>query len=211
MRHRKKFRRLSRFASSRKALLKNMAIALLREEKIITTLAKAKEVRPIIDKLINLGKQNDLTSKRFAFKVVQDRTMVEKLFKDIAPRFKDRNSGYTRIVHYRPRRGDGALLAILELTVQKPKEKKKLAPQRGKKAVPEVKEKEERLEKVIAEPEAEVKKEVLPEEKTAPPVKEEREEIKQEEKPVPPPKREKPKSFLEGIRGLFKRKKDRQE
>ncbi|MCM8779187.1 MAG: 50S ribosomal protein L17 [Candidatus Omnitrophica bacterium] len=209
MRHRKKFRRLSRFGSSRKALLKNLAIALLRDERITTTIAKAKEVRSVIDKLINLGKQDNLTSRRSAFRLLQDRDTVERLFKDIAPRFKDRDSGYTRILHYKTRRGDGALLAILELTVQKPKEKKKLPPKKEKKITPEVRE-EKKLEEVVSEPEVEKKKEILPPEQIKPSGEEERKEEIKEEKPPPPPEK-KPKRFLEGIRGLFRRRKDKQE
>ncbi|MCM8783498.1 MAG: 50S ribosomal protein L17 [Candidatus Omnitrophica bacterium] len=212
MRHRKKHRRLSRFGSSRKALLRSMARAFFSCEKITTTLTKAKESRRIFDELIKLGKKNDFNSKRSAFRILQDRDLVDKLFKDIAPRFKDVDSGFTRIVHYKNRRGDGAPLAIIELTIQKPKEKKKMPPKKKKKATADLKrEKEERLEKEISPQEAEKDKEVLPK-KEVKPIQKEKEikEIKKEE-PAPALREEKPKSFLEGIRSLFKRKKDKKE
>jgi len=174
-------------------------------------------MRGIIDKLINLGKRNDLNSRRSAFRLLQDREIVDKLFKEIAPRFKEINSGFTRIIQYKNRKGDGAPLAILELTIQKPKEKKEVKKEK-KKVAPETKKKEEKLEKAVSEPKEE-KIEIPPEEiKPSQEIKreekieekkEEKVELKKEEKPTSPPKKEKPK-FWEGIRGLFKKKKDKE-
>lgn len=218
MRHRKKYRQLSRHRSSRKALFRNMAIALFRYERITTTLAKAKEIRGIVDKLINLGKKSDLNSRRSAFRILQDREVVDMLFRDIAPRFKDINSGFTRIIHYRDRRGDGAPLAIVELTFHKPKEKKEIKKEKKKREITqrEKKEKEKIKEEISIERELETRKkeEALVEEaQVIQEVKGEevkREEIKKESKPTPPPRKEKPKTFWEGIRGLFKKKKDKE-
>ncbi|MGE4357421.1 MAG: 50S ribosomal protein L17 [Candidatus Omnitrophota bacterium] len=222
MRHRKKYRRLSRFGSSRNALLRNMAIALLRYEKITTTLAKAKEIRGIIDKLINFGKKNTLNSRRAAYRVLQNREIVDKLFKEIAPRFKDINSGFTRIIHYRNRKGDGALLAIVELVIRKPEEKKEIKKEEKKKKIPltEVK-KREKVKEEAPPTELEEKKEkteVIPEVKEEKEEKEKKEEkevkeVKEEVKgiePTPPPRTEKTKGFWEGIRGLFKKRKDKE-
>lgn len=204
MRHKKRRGRLSRFGSSRKALLRNMAVSLLREEKISTTLAKAKELRRLIDRLINLGKNENLNSRRTAFRLLGNRQAVGILFKDIALRFKEANSGYTRIIHFKNRRGDNAQMAIIELTVQKPKETKTVAPKKKKVA---------KKEKITEAEVSEEKKPVLiPEEEKIPreekrvvePIREK--EIKREEKKVPAPKKERPRGFLEGLRSLFRRK-----
>jgi len=199
-----------------------MAINLLRQEKISTTLAKAKELRRLIDKLINLGKKQDFDSRRAAFKILQDRQTVEILFKDIALRFKEAGSGYTRIIHFKNRRGDNAQMAIIELTVLKPKEKKPVVAKK-KKEVSKAETKEERLKKEEKITEAQIKeekKEALPTKEEKKPVEEkkvekpkpEKEVKKAEVKETPASRKEKPKGFLDGIRGLFKRsKKNRKE
>ena len=116
MRHRKKGRQLSRTASHKKAMLRNMATSLIRHERIRTTEAKAKELRPVIEKLITLGGVDDVHSRRRARRMIEDRAVLQKLFDEIGPRFRERPGGYTRILKLGARKGDGAELAIIELT-----------------------------------------------------------------------------------------------
>ena len=115
MRHQKSGRKLSRSASHRWALMRNMITSLLRDEKIKTTDAKAKELRRWADRVITLGKRGSLHARRQVLAVVQDKAVVRKLFDTIAPRFKDRPGGYTRIVKIGIRRGDAAPVSIIEL------------------------------------------------------------------------------------------------
>jgi large subunit ribosomal protein L17 len=132
MRHRKAGRKLGRNASHRLALYRNLAVALFQHERIVTTLAKAKAVRPFVEKLITLAKRNNLHARRLVIARLgpcrdtqvkpgdepdsDHRTIVQKLFSDIGPRFKDRPGGYTRIIKRPQRRlGDGGLTAYLEL------------------------------------------------------------------------------------------------
>ena len=116
MRHRKSGNRLSRNQSLRKATLRDMAKAVFLQERICTTRAKAKEARKLIDKLITLGKKDTLTARRLAFAILCDHKEVSQLFSQVAPRFKSRKGGYTRIIPYIQRGGDNAALAFLELT-----------------------------------------------------------------------------------------------
>ena len=116
MRHGLSGNRLSRNRSLRKATLRDMARAILVQERICTTRAKAKEARKMIEKLITLGKQDTLAARRHAFAILCDHAEVSQLFSTIAPRFKARNGGYTRIIPYIQRAGDNAELAFLELT-----------------------------------------------------------------------------------------------
>jgi len=116
MRHGKSGNRLSRNQSLRKATLRDMARAILVQERICTTRAKAKEARKFIEKLITLGKTDTLAARRAAFAILCDHSMVSDLFKTVAPRFKERKGGYTRIIPYVQRAGDNAELAFLELT-----------------------------------------------------------------------------------------------
>ena len=116
MRHGKSGNRLSRNQSLRKATLRDMARAVLLQERICTTRAKAKEARKFIEKLITLGKKDTLAARRRAFAILCDHAMVSDLFTKTAPRFKSRNGGYTRIIPYVQRAGDNAELAFLELT-----------------------------------------------------------------------------------------------
>src|SRR5215204_1751827 len=117
MRHLKSGRQLSRNSSHRWALMRNLITALLREEKIKTTDPKAKELRRWVDRVITLGKRGDLHARRQALAVVQEKAVVRKLFDTIAPRFKDRPGGYTRIIKIGLRRGDAAPVSIIELVV----------------------------------------------------------------------------------------------
>jgi len=114
MRHKVDGRLFGRPANQRKALLRGLVASLLEHERIETTVAKAKEVRKIAEKVITLGIKGDLAAKRLALSYVPNRTVVAKLFKEIAPRFSGRNGGYLRIIHSRQRVNDSAPLAVLE-------------------------------------------------------------------------------------------------
>jgi large subunit ribosomal protein L17 len=115
MRHLKQGRKLGRTTAHRKALLRNLATALLEHERIITTEPKAKELRRVADKLVTLGKRGNLHARRQALQVVQSNAVVRKLFDEIAPRFAERQGGYTRILRLGYRPGDAAAMAVIEL------------------------------------------------------------------------------------------------
>ena len=115
MRHRKKGRRLSRTSAHRKAMFANMAAALNKHEQIDTTLPKAKELRPIVDKLVTLGKRGGLHARRQALSQIQDRALVDKLFTALSERYADRPGGYTRVLRAGFRYGDSAPMAVIEL------------------------------------------------------------------------------------------------
>ena len=115
MKHNITHRKLNRTSSHRKALLMNLSNALIKHEQITTTLPKAKELKPFVEKIITLGKKGDLQSKRKAIAILQDEKMTKKIFDTFADRYKDRNGGYTRIIKLRNRYGDNAPTAIIEL------------------------------------------------------------------------------------------------
>jgi large subunit ribosomal protein L17 len=115
MRHRNSGRQLSRNASHRHALMRNMATSLLRHETIRTTVPKAKELRRVVEPLITLAKIDSLGKRRLAFARLRDEAVVEKLFTDLGPRFKARAGGYTRILKMEPRPGDSADMALMQL------------------------------------------------------------------------------------------------
>ena len=115
MKHRIKGKKLNRSSSHRKALFKNMAQAIIKHEQIITTLPKAKTMKPIIDKLITLGKKGSLHARRQAFSQLRDNNMVTKLFGDLATRYSERQGGYSRVLKAGYRYGDAAAMAVLEL------------------------------------------------------------------------------------------------
>jgi len=115
MKHRLKGKKLNRTSSHRKALFKNMAQAIIKHEQIITTLPKAKTMKPIIDKLITLGKKGNLHARRQAFSKLRDEGMVSKLFDTLASRYAERNGGYTRVMKAGFRYGDAAAMAVIEL------------------------------------------------------------------------------------------------
>jgi large subunit ribosomal protein L17 len=125
MRHQKSGRKLNRSGAHRKALLRNLASALIRHEQIRTTDAKAKELRRFADRLVSLGKQATLHARRRAFARVRDRDAVTKLFEVLAPRFRDRPGGYTRIIKLGLRHGDAAPVSLIEWTGQEEAAKKK--------------------------------------------------------------------------------------
>ena len=115
MRHRNAGRKLNRTASHRKALFMNMSQALLKHEQIITTLPKAKELRPVVEKLITLGKKGGLANRRLAIARLQDQDLVKKLFDELAERYKERTGGYVRVLKAGYRHGDNAPMAVIEL------------------------------------------------------------------------------------------------
>ena len=114
MKHNITHRKLNRTSSHRKALLMNLSNALIKHEQITTTLIKAKELRPFVEKIVTLGKKGDLQSRRKAISILQDEKMTNKIFDTFAKRYKDRIGGYTRIIKIGNRYGDNAPTAVIE-------------------------------------------------------------------------------------------------
>jgi large subunit ribosomal protein L17 len=114
MNHGKAHRKLNRTAEHRRAMFANMAAALIKHEQIVTTLPKAKDLRPVVEKLITLGKRGDLHARRQAVAQIRDVAMVKKLFEVLGPRYKERNGGYTRVIKAGFRYGDSAPVAVIE-------------------------------------------------------------------------------------------------
>ena len=189
MRHRVAGRKLSRTTQHRELMFRNMLVSLLQHERIKTTLAKGKELRSWADKIITLGKKGTVQARRQAFARLRDKGIVKKLFDVIAPKFKDRQGGYTRVYKLGWRQGDGAPLSLVELvTYAPPEEKKKSTITKAKevleKVTPKKKEKIEKKEKVKE------KAKEKPKEKE----KEKKEKkVKREEKEAPKEKKTKPK------------------
>ena len=117
MRHKLAGRKLGRASGHRRALYRNLVTDLLKREKIVTTEAKAKEIRGLAEKMITLGKKSGLPSYRQALSFITDKKVTEKVFAELAPRYKERPGGYTRMVKLEPRLGDGAPMVQLELVV----------------------------------------------------------------------------------------------
>ncbi|WP_425145885.1 50S ribosomal protein L17 [Deinococcus sp.] len=115
MRHGRSGRKLNRNSSSREALARTQATALLREGRIQTTLTKAKELRPYVEKIITTAKGGDLHSRRICARDIQDNSVLQKLFSEIAPKYSERPGGYTRILKVGVRRGDAVTMALIEL------------------------------------------------------------------------------------------------
>lgn len=115
MRHSIRGRKLGRTTAHRWALFRNQLQSLVEHERIITTLPKAKELRPIFEKAVTQGKRGTVHARRRVRRLIPNRQLVKKLFDDIAPRFADRNGGYARIIKLGPRKGDGAEMALIEL------------------------------------------------------------------------------------------------
>lgn len=189
MRHAKKRHQLNRFTSWHDATLKSLARNLLIQQSIKTTKARAKAVRPLLDRLIGLAKLNTLFAKRQAYKILGDHKLVSLLFGDIGQRFNNRMGGYSRIIGLGQRRGDNAEMVILELTEIKKKEKRKPAKKEETKTEEAKIEKPHAAEEKPAE-DKKVKTEVALKEK--------------------PPETKKPtkKFFLGGIRNIFKKERD---
>jgi large subunit ribosomal protein L17 len=139
MRHNKAGRRLGRTTSHRTAMFRNMVTSFLKHERITTTDAKAKELRPIAEKMISLGKKGDLSAVRQAASFIRDKKVVTKLFAVIAPRYKQRDGGYTRIIKIGQRLGDSSPLSVIELVEEEIK--KKEVNKQTKKETPEAKKK----------------------------------------------------------------------
>ena len=114
MRHGKAHRRFNRDTSHRKAMLANLTLSLIEHEQIVTTLPKAKDLRPVVEKLVTLGKRGDLHARRIAIARLRDADLVKKLIDVIGPRYKARNGGYTRIMKAGFRQGDNAAMAVIE-------------------------------------------------------------------------------------------------
>lgn len=115
MRHRKKGAKLGRDTAHRKAMLRNLATALLKHERVTTTLAKAKAVRPVAERLVTLGKRDTLHARRHAARMIREKDVLSKVFNELAPRYAERPGGYTRIIRLDTRPGDRAEMAIIEL------------------------------------------------------------------------------------------------
>jgi large subunit ribosomal protein L17 len=163
MRHQKKTVRLGRKAEHRKALLANQVCNLIEYQRIKTTLAKAKAVRPLAEKMVTLGKNGSIHARRTAFSTLRHKDAVKKLFAEIAPRSTERNGGYTRIVRLGQRKSDSASMAFIEwvdaavVVEEKPAEEKK-----AKRKEPEAKPKQKETKR----------EEPKPKEKEAPPAEE---------------------------------------
>jgi large subunit ribosomal protein L17 len=114
MRHGKAHRKFNRTAEHRKAMFENMASSLIKHEQIVTTLPKAKDLRPFVEKLVTLGKRGNLHARRQAIAALQDEAIVKKLFEVLATRYKDRKGGYTRVLKAGFRHGDSAPVAVIE-------------------------------------------------------------------------------------------------
>jgi large subunit ribosomal protein L17 len=182
MRHRVAGRKLSRHTQHRKLMFRNLLVSLFQHERIKTTLAKAKELRGWVDKIVTLGKKNTLHARRQAFALLRNEGIVKKLFDEIAPRLKDRMGGYTHIYKMGWRQGDGAPLSLIELTTPSlPDQKKKSPVKKAKevleKVVPKKKEKVEKKEK--EKKEKRVKKK---EEKETPKEKQKKKSLKEKSK-----------------------------
>jgi large subunit ribosomal protein L17 len=114
MRHGNAHRKLNRKSEHRRAMFANMAAALIQHEQIVTTLPKAKDLRPVVEKLVTLGKRGDLHARRQAIAELRDLLMVKKLFEVLGPRYRERNGGYTRVLKAGYRYGDSAPVAVIE-------------------------------------------------------------------------------------------------
>ena len=123
MRHRMSGRKLNRKSQHRRAMFSNMAAALIKHEQITTTLPKAKELKPIVDKLITLGKKGRLHDRRRAFAMLRDDATTAKLFESLGPRYEERSGGYTRVLKSGFRYGDSAPMAVIELVDRDPEAK----------------------------------------------------------------------------------------
>jgi large subunit ribosomal protein L17 len=137
VRHRRSGRKLGRDASHRKALYANLTSALIEHGRIKTTVAKAKEVRPVAEQMITLGRRGGVPARRQALKFLRSQDVVHKLFSDVGPRFADREGGYSRIVRIGPRLGDAAEMAYLELVDYTPEAAPARPRRRREEAEPE--------------------------------------------------------------------------
>jgi len=190
MRHGKRRTKLSVMPTHRKAMMRNMVKSLIKYQKIETTLRRAKEVRRLLDRLVTIGKVGTVASRRQAYAILGERDLVSMLFNDVAPLFVNRNGGYTRIIPLGFRRGDGATMAIIELTEKKIIEK--LPRKKDEKPVHDAA-KPERHEEAPAPQDKKAKEE---HKARAPKAKVEDKKIGDKKK------------FLKNLRGFFQRKSD---
>ena len=198
MRHRKRRTKFGRQHSHRIATLRALTRSVILHEGIKTTQTKAKEARRLVENLITIAKKDSVAARRKAFSILGDRTLVAKLFKEVVPLFKDRKSGYTRIIPFNFRKGDGASVVLLELTEKKPEEKPKPIKKEKKTEKPTKSKmtKEEERKPSRAAPEIEPK---LKEEKAV-------EEVRKERAKDETRKIAKQKGFLKKMKGFFRRK-----
>ena len=150
MRHRKSGSKLGRTASHRKATLANLSMALFEHTSIKTTISKAKEARRTAERLITFAKRGDLHARRHVARTINDKIILRKLFDEIAPKYAERNGGYTRIISLGQRQGDGAELAILELVGYEGVQLEKIEKQRARREAKEKRREEEKAEEVEA-------------------------------------------------------------
>lgn len=208
MRHRKLRSRLSMKTARRDATMRNMVKSLLKHQQIRTTLARAKVVRRHAEHLITMARTDTIAARRRAYSFLTDRDLVGKLFKEIVPLFKARTSGYTRIITLGFRRGDGATMAILELTDKKMVEKLARKKKEKMRAETPKSEKAEDVRKIKEESKKEHKKEE-PKIKTIPKSKPTLEEEKRHEKARTEDRKiADKKGFMKNLRGFFRRKTD---
>lgn len=208
MRHAKQHSKLSMMSAHRKATLRNMVRSLIKHQKIETIHRRAKEVSRLTDRLITISKEDSVNARRKAYSVLCDRDLVAKLFDEIAPLFKSRTSGYTRIIPLGFRRGDGASMAILELTektviVKAPKKAKEAKKEEPKTEKPKKEEKKTPETAAGEDHPKEPKAKTLP--KAKPTLDEEKrtEKAKAEDKKIGDKKK-----FMTNLRGFFHRKTD---
>lgn len=157
MRHRVDHRKLGMKTEHRLAVLRNLLTSLIMAEGIKTTVARAKELRRLAEKMISYGKKGDLHHKRLAMRYLRSREALKKLFEDLAQRYKDRNGGYTRITRLGFRKGDGAEISLIEFIGRPPKVKKPKTAEGKPKEAP-IPSKEEKVEKPVQEKPKEEKK-----------------------------------------------------
>jgi len=146
MRHRVAHRKLGRTSEHRQSLLRNMAASLIAHERIRTTEVKAKELRPFVEKLVTLGKNDTLHARRRALSILPRKDIVRRLFGEVSPRFADRPGGYTRIMKLGPRQGDGAPMAFIEFVDYKFQGGEAPAPDKADKKAKKTKEEPEEAE-----------------------------------------------------------------
>ncbi|MDD5005564.1 MAG: 50S ribosomal protein L17 [Candidatus Omnitrophica bacterium] len=231
MRHKVRTDSFSRFSSYRKATMKSIVTSVLVHEKIITTKAKAKSARRLVDKMITLGKKATLAARRRAFSILCDHRLVKTLFDQIAPKFANRVGGYTRIIPYYHQRGDNAEMVVLELTekykekkpVKVVKEEKDKQPAAAKKeqgvskkekpakAKTEIKE-EKKAHAEIKETDKPKKEDLVKSETETKPqeeaVKPEHPHAHPEEEKKKKPDVKEPKKFLKGFKGFFRKERE---
>ena len=172
MRHMKKGRKLSRTASHRRALLGNLITSLILHERIRTTTAKAKEVRPLAEKMITFAKRGDLHARRMVMRLIKDKDAVSKLFETLGVRFKERPGGYTRILKLSNRAGDNAEMALLELVAEETagkggRKRRRRSKKQETPAAAAAEQKEQQVEESAPEAEAAPAEEAAPETEAA--------------------------------------------